>query len=90
MYSANISCLDRIDTYQANISISFYLRSVVHCSQDAIIEETIETEYVISCDEVMSAANTLIRWCEEREIDLSNVLNVERHPRKIYYCHKLS
>ena len=44
-------------------------------TQDDIIEEAVETKYyTVTCNEAMQAASTLIRWCEEHELDVNNVM----------------
>ncbi|CAH2006332.1 unnamed protein product [Acanthoscelides obtectus] len=42
---------------------------------DDVVEEVVpEKNFTISCDGAVSAANTLLRWCEERELNFSNIL----------------
>lgn len=62
------------DNLCADLTDEDIVQEVISNEQDDTIEEAVEAKYTISCDEAMLAANTLIRWCEERGLDLNNVL----------------
>lgn len=42
---------------------------------DVVIEDAApEKTFTISCDEAVSAANTLLCWCKERDVDMTKIL----------------
>ena len=53
-----------------------------HVVDDDPIEAATEVKSTITCDEVMAAANTLVRWCEERELDYENILMLKQIQEK--------
>lgn len=63
----------REDNLNADLTDEEILQELLS-SEDDEIEEAVEAKHTISSDEAMSAANTLIRWCEERELDCNSIL----------------
>ncbi|KAK9694172.1 hypothetical protein QE152_g33701 [Popillia japonica] len=50
----------------------------VTTEDDEVIEEAVlKKNFTISCDETLSATRTLLRWCEEKELDFSNILMLQ-------------
>lgn len=62
------------DNLGADLTDEEIVQEVTSDSQADIIEEAMETKYTVTSDEALSAANTLLRWCEERELDVNSVL----------------
>lgn len=63
------------DNLGADLTDEEIVQEVTSDTQDDIIEEAVETKYyTVTCNEAMLAASTLIRWCEEHELDVNNVL----------------
>ncbi|KAJ8881556.1 hypothetical protein PR048_018039 [Dryococelus australis] len=41
---------------------------------DDMIQEASEARFTVNCDEAVSAANTLLQWCEERGFDYEQIV----------------
>ncbi|KAK9680459.1 hypothetical protein QE152_g39075 [Popillia japonica] len=76
----------RISNVEDNLSIDVTETEIIQevtREDDEVIEEAVlENNFTISCDAALSATGTLLRRCEEKELDFSNILMLKGQKQK--------
>ncbi|KAK9880023.1 hypothetical protein WA026_008539 [Henosepilachna vigintioctopunctata] len=62
------------DNLTYDISEAEIIQEVMTVDDEVNEEAVPEKNFTVSCDEALSATKTLLRWCEERELDFSSIL----------------
>lgn len=62
------------DNLAYDVSEAEIIQEVMTVDDEENEEAVPEKNFTVSCDEALSATKTLLRWCEERELDFSNIL----------------
>lgn len=62
------------DDLDADVTDVDIIQEVTAVNDDVIQEAAVEKSFTVSSDEAVSAANTLLRWCQERELDMTKIL----------------
>ncbi|KAI4463865.1 hypothetical protein MML48_4g00003543 [Holotrichia oblita] len=61
------------DNLATDVTDAEIIQEVTTEDDEVIQEAVLEKNFTISCNEALSATRTLLRWCEEKELDFSNI-----------------